>query len=281
VVLLPATCVAGFYVVSRFLGVQDSRTLEPLLNAAKTLCSRPWPWIQQHLGSNVNVERYCTWGPYVVKLLLNGLRLEEQHVLIAQDGDLGWPLGAMLVEASKLPGFGPAAAGSKQWQRRWKHGGSSSSGKNSSSLRGSATVVMQAAPAAPAVPSKSTPAAAAAASAAEAANGPEHTAGVQKLEQQPDVHVPPWSLGLLHHNQSSSGLHLSGTGWVVVLAVVWLVIFGRCRGVCAAKAGGPVAFLPLTGVLSSTAGPVRAHVSGYIGRGKISPSRSSYKLASQ
>jgi hypothetical protein len=218
------------------------------------------------------VERYCTWGPYVVKLLLNGLGLEEQHVFIAQDGDLGWPLGAVLVEASKLPGFSPAAAGSKQWQRRRKHSGSSSS-KQHTSLRGSATVLPQAVPPPTAALAEGAPAA--------TSSVQDRPVGGQQLGQQPGLHGPTWSLGLLHHNQSSSGLHLSGPGWVVVLGVAWLVIVGWCRGVCGPKAGGPVAFLPLTGVLSSTAGPGSSHNSGHIGRGKISPNRSSFKLASQ
>lgn len=252
--------------VSRFLGVQDRRTLDPLLDAAKTLCSRPWTWVQEHLGSNVNVERYCTWGPYVVKLLLHGLGLEEQHVYIAHDGDLGWPLGAVLVEASKLPGYS-TAVGHTQRQHR-KHG----SKHEGSSLRGTGTVL----PREPLTPLAAQDAISPAAAipggspSVQADTVHAHTAASQEAG-------PAWSLGLLHHNQSSSGLHLSGPGWVVVLAVAWLVIVGWCRGVCGPKAAGNVALLPLAGMLSSTAGPGRAHVNGYIGRGKISPNRSSFK----
>jgi hypothetical protein len=58
--------------------------------------------VSAHLGHNINVERYCTWGPYVVKLLRHGLRLKDSAVRVGS-GDVGWPLGAALAEASKLP----------------------------------------------------------------------------------------------------------------------------------------------------------------------------------
>jgi hypothetical protein len=58
--------------------------------------------VSQHLGHNINVERYCTWGPYVVKLLRHGLHLKDSAVRVGS-GDVGWPLGAALAEASKLP----------------------------------------------------------------------------------------------------------------------------------------------------------------------------------
>lgn len=267
-----AVLLAGFYVVSRFLGVQGRQTLDPLLDAAKTLCGRPWPWVQEHLGSHVNVERYCTWAPYVVHLLLHGLGLEEHHVVIAQDGDLGWPLGAVLVEASRLPGFSTAsapAAGSRQQRQHRKHGPRS----KHSSLRGAASVLQQAEVKAEAAPTvaDATPATAPAAGHLAPALQ-QHTASSQQAG-------PSWSLGLLHHNNHPhTGLHLSGPGWVVVLVVAWSIIVAWCRGVCGPKAAGPVAFLPLTGIVS-TAGAGRAQVSGHIGRGKVSPIRS-FKNAS-
>lgn len=98
-------CCPGFYVVSTFLHAQQHQlpataaasaakdasaatratslstsALEPILSASKGLCARPWPWVQQHLGHHVNVERYCTWGPYVVQLLMHGLGLDEHQV---------------------------------------------------------------------------------------------------------------------------------------------------------------------------------------------------------
>lgn len=264
-----AGLLAGFYVVSRFLGVQGRQTLAPLLDAAKTLCGRPWPWVQEHLGSHVNVERYCTWAPYVVHLLLHGLGLEEHQVVIAQDGDLGWPLGAVLVEASRLPGFSTAApaAGSRRQRQHTKHGPRS----KHSSLRGAASVLQQAKvkEAAPTV-ADATPATAPVAGHLAPALQ-QHTASSQQAG-------PSWSLGLLHHNHPHTGLHLSGPGWFVVLVVAWSIIVAWCRGVCGPKAAGPVAFLPLTGIVS-TAGPGRAQVSGHIGRGKVSPIRS-FKNAS-
>jgi hypothetical protein len=283
--VLPNAAHAGFYVVSRFLEVQDSQSLQPLLDAAKTLCRRPWPWVQKHLGSNVNVERYCTWGPYVVQLLLHGLGLEESRVAIAQDGDLGWPLGAVLVEASRLPGFSTGAAGGA-------HAAPSSGGKKGryskrgrkreSSMRGAATVLQGNAHDA-AGASSGTPAVQGASSEASTAPALQaHIAGIpQPGLQDRSAQGPHWSLGLLHHNQSDAGLHLSGPGWLVVLGVVWVVLVGWCRGVCGPATVGPVSFLPLTGLLSSTAGPGRTHSSGYSTnpRAKVSPIRGGYKVS--
>ncbi|WIA12016.1 hypothetical protein OEZ85_012097 [Tetradesmus obliquus] len=79
----------GFYVVAKFLGVPHDAPLGALLDASKELCARPWPWVSEHLGSNINVERYCTWGPYVVKLLRHGLRLKDSAVRVGS-GDVGW-----------------------------------------------------------------------------------------------------------------------------------------------------------------------------------------------
>lgn len=52
------------------------------------------------------------WGPYVVELLQRGLRLEEASVRVGS-GDVAWPLGAALVEGSRLPELMPAAAAGK------------------------------------------------------------------------------------------------------------------------------------------------------------------------
>ncbi|KAF6251240.1 hypothetical protein COO60DRAFT_658166 [Scenedesmus sp. NREL 46B-D3] len=92
----------GFYVVAKFLQVPRDAPLGAVLDASKGLCSRPWSWVSEHLGHNINVERYCTWGPYVVKLLRQGLQLKDSAVRVGS-GDVGWPLGAALAEASKLP----------------------------------------------------------------------------------------------------------------------------------------------------------------------------------
>lgn len=310
--LVVACCAAGFYVVSHFLNVSaDSRALEPLLDASKTLCSHPWSWVQQHLGSHVNVERYCTWGPYVVKLLLQGLGLEEQQVFVPQDGDLGWPLGAVLVEASKLPGFSSTAQHGDIMGARhgWKRG----------SLRGTGVLVHElegghagaSSPvhlASSATAATATPPATSTATSAPPAPDHHHssvvgaTAPPGHLQQHPAVTSEqegvPWSMGLLHthnHNHSTSGgLHLSGAGWVAVVGVAWLVIVAWCRGVCGHKgvvAGVPAAaaFLPLTTAMlgaaaggggGSRAGGGHQHVVGGYGvarGGKMSRSNSFLK----
>jgi len=71
------------------------------------------------------MERYCTWGPYVTRLLRDGLGLESGSRLVFGSGDLGWPLGAALVDAGKLPGFMPrqdqeggGGKGGVQWRGR-------------------------------------------------------------------------------------------------------------------------------------------------------------------
>jgi len=251
---------AGFYVVSRFLGVHADQTLGPLLDAATALCSRDWSWVQRNLGSHVNVERYCTWGPYVVKLLLHGLGLEEHQVLMAQDGDLGWPLGVVLVEASKLPGFstGPGlATGSKRprsqtWRTHRKSSLGGARAVGPPSTEASAPVEQHLAIAAVSSPPDS----------------------LKQHEAQPTAHGPSWPLGLLHHRQAGFGLQLGTAGWVVVLGMVWLMVVCWCRGVCGPTApGGPV-FLPVV----MPAGPGRAHVSSYGGgRTKGSAGRTSFK----
>jgi hypothetical protein len=287
-------------VVSKFLGVQGSgSSLEPLLGAAKTLCARPWPWVQQHLGHHVNVERYCTWGPYVATLLLRGLGLGEQRVVIAQDGDVGWPLGAVLVEASKLPGFSTAGAqglGAQQQEkkekqklpRRDRKQGKGAQKARGSSLRGTGVLrqEQQAAAAAPAgLPQGHS-------SSSSSSHQPlphlqhEHQAAVHGTASGAASRAssggPTWSLGLLHHNESSPGLHLSGVGWGAVLGVAWVVLVGWARGVCGpskAPAGSVGVFLPLTGPLGvgGPAGHGRVHGGLAHGRSKISPNRSSFR----
>lgn len=97
-------CPAGFYIVHKFLRVPPNAPLDTVLDAAQELCARPWSWVQQHLGQQINAERYCTWGPYIVTLLKDGLKLTDAAVNISST-DVGWPLGAALAEASKLPEF--------------------------------------------------------------------------------------------------------------------------------------------------------------------------------
>lgn len=110
---LPPPLPPGFYVVARFLQLPDGAPLDAVLDASRTLCGRPWSWVHAQLGQHINVERYCSWGPYTVKLLRQGLGLQDSDVRLGS-ADAGWPLGAALVEASKLEGFGGAAAAGAQ-----------------------------------------------------------------------------------------------------------------------------------------------------------------------
>jgi apyrase len=71
---------SGFYVVAKFLQLPDGAPLDQVLAAGEQLCRRPWSWVQQHLDGHVNVEKYCTWAPYTVKLLREGLRLRDEQI---------------------------------------------------------------------------------------------------------------------------------------------------------------------------------------------------------
>lgn len=92
----------GFYVVWRFLKIPSGGTLDHLLAHTEQHCDLRWEEVESSLGEHINVEKYCAWGTYVVDLLREGLKLDDQQVLIG-GGDMGWPLGAALVEGSKLP----------------------------------------------------------------------------------------------------------------------------------------------------------------------------------
>lgn len=84
-----------------------------LIAAARRHCSLPWVRVLRDMGRSLNVERYCGWGPYVAALLTRGLRLGGPGRAVSFGrGDTGWPLGAALVEAGRLPGFGRGASGS-------------------------------------------------------------------------------------------------------------------------------------------------------------------------
>jgi hypothetical protein len=93
-----------------------------LLPAAERLCARPWRAVEAEAAGAINAERYCTWGPYVHALLGRGLGVAGRRLRFGS-GDIGWPLGAAVVEAGKLPGFMPAAParggdGGARWARR-------------------------------------------------------------------------------------------------------------------------------------------------------------------
>lgn len=120
----------GFYVVSTFLHMSPDASLADLLSAAKTHCSLPWSVVRTTLGDNINVERYCTWGPYISTLLTAGLGLQDDWVRIGSC-DVAWPLGAALTEGSKIPELMHRRSSTKQtavhhhatWVRwRWQTG---------------------------------------------------------------------------------------------------------------------------------------------------------------
>ncbi|GBF96111.1 hypothetical protein Rsub_08987 [Raphidocelis subcapitata] len=116
------TAITGFFVVSSFLRLPPGAAPSELLPASERLCALPWSRVREDAGGAQNAERYCTWGPYVAALLRDGLGLEAVDSggggggggnggggarLAFGHGDMGWPLGAALVEVTRLPGFMP------------------------------------------------------------------------------------------------------------------------------------------------------------------------------
>eukprot|EP00798_Chlamydomonas_sp_ICE-L_P008755 gene8755-33617_t len=68
---------SGFYIVWRFFHLDSSASQEEVVAATEKYCSTAWEEAVHEAGNNDNFERYCP-------------------------GDVGWPLGALLVKASKL-----------------------------------------------------------------------------------------------------------------------------------------------------------------------------------
>lgn len=85
--------------VAKFLDLPPGAPPVQLLAAARDLCRRPWAYVTSHMHGTNHLERYCLWGPYVVLLLHDGLQLGHETVNIGT-GDVGWPLGAALLEVS-------------------------------------------------------------------------------------------------------------------------------------------------------------------------------------
>ncbi|KAI8462861.1 MAG: hypothetical protein J3K34DRAFT_446156 [Monoraphidium minutum] len=95
-----------------------------LLPAAERLCGTSWARLSAEQGDVLNVERYCTWGPYASLLLAQGLRLgSNASRVVFGRGDVAWPLGAALVEAAQLPGFMPPEGGGGGRRWLWHLGG--------------------------------------------------------------------------------------------------------------------------------------------------------------
>lgn len=94
--------ITGYYVVWAFFKMRSHASLADLEHATDRLCTKPWSAIQTEQGDAVNLEMYCLWGHYVPALLQQGLRLSTQQVRFGS-GDVGWPLGAALVEAAQVP----------------------------------------------------------------------------------------------------------------------------------------------------------------------------------
>ena len=112
----------GFYVVSTFLRLPPGAAASQLLPASERFCSRPWREVASAVGDAINAERYCTWGPYVSALLAQGLGIVDGRLRFGS-GDVGWPMGAALVEASKLPGFMPKGPAGHKGQATARAGG--------------------------------------------------------------------------------------------------------------------------------------------------------------
>ncbi|GFR41178.1 hypothetical protein Agub_g1845, partial [Astrephomene gubernaculifera] len=102
----PFVALAGFYVVWKFFGLAGGDAPAAVLGAARGHCALPWREVSSTLGHHINVEKYCMWGPYVAHLITAGLGLTPEQYDIGS-GDVGWPVGAALAEALRLPGMGP------------------------------------------------------------------------------------------------------------------------------------------------------------------------------
>lgn len=76
--------VTGFYVVWTFFRLAPSSPVGDVLAAAREHCGKPWAAVQATLGQHMNVEKYCTWGPYVAQLLTSGLGLAQQQILLGR-----------------------------------------------------------------------------------------------------------------------------------------------------------------------------------------------------
>lgn len=79
----------GFYVVWRFFKLPPTAGYEQLASATRQFCGMPWAEVDEKLGENVNVEKYCLWGWYVLALLQQGLQIKEEQMAIG-----GWCVNA-------------------------------------------------------------------------------------------------------------------------------------------------------------------------------------------
>ncbi|GAX78358.1 hypothetical protein CEUSTIGMA_g5800.t1 [Chlamydomonas eustigma] len=115
--------ISGFFVVWGFFGLKGDASTLQVIERSRTFTSRPWRDVQRELGENVNVERYGFWGPYAVKLLEEGLKIDSRRLTIGS-GDVSWTLGASLVEASRLPDMIAHNPSISSWRRsrrqRWE-----------------------------------------------------------------------------------------------------------------------------------------------------------------
>jgi hypothetical protein len=226
--------------------------------------------VSEHLGHNINVERYCTWGPYVVKLLRHGLRLKDSAVRVSS-GDVGWPLGAALAEASKLPdmmevaaaaGTARTAGRSRKEQARWAGSVAAPAAQQgrSSSSRGddtpnqqedgsnvAATSGLSVAHAGQAEPA----AAAAAAGDAITDDGSGHVGAWQYSQRR------SWAQVLW--GSSRRGVHMGHVFAVFVCVVIWLSVVAYCLPTRVGAVGLSVLPVPLTTVLRGLQGPGKAH----------------------
>lgn len=239
--------------------------------------------VSEHLGHNINVERYCTWGPYSVKLLRHGLRLEDKDVRVGS-GDVGWPLGAALAEASKLPDMmsakvagvhhryasGAASApGGGGWHRQRSSATAASIRDGSSRNSGGIEPARD-------VKAGERPAAGGTGAPGADDGGPQGTAGVHGASDS-DHHGGAWQYSQRRSWaqaiwDSRGHMNLGHVCAVLLCAVVWLSLVVYClpnRSLLGAP--GSVGLFPVPLAFRGLYGPGKAHgqhilpVTAYVG----------------
>jgi hypothetical protein len=211
--------------------------------------------VSEHLGHNINVERYCTWGPYVVKLLRHGLHLKDSAVRVGS-GDVGWPLGAALAEASKLPDMmqlagvpaSRTASKSRKEQAAWAVSAAAPAVRQSSGSSSSGHSTDGQKPGISATASSGLPVADGRASALQAAPAAAAAAGTTTVgagaKPNPDVlhddaddqsrHVGTWQYSQRRSwaqalwGSGRQGVHMGHVFAVFACVVIWLSVVVYC-----------------------------------------------------
>ncbi|XP_051121409.1 probable apyrase 7 isoform X2 [Andrographis paniculata] len=96
---------SGFYVVYRFFNLTSDAALDDLLDHGREFCGKPWDVAKKSVAPQPFIEQYCFRAPYVVRLLREGLHINDHHVNIGS-GSISWTLGVALFEAGKVFPYG-------------------------------------------------------------------------------------------------------------------------------------------------------------------------------